>query len=116
MNDPSDDALDALLREQFDGPVPADGFTERVMAQLPSRRRRLRTWPMVAGVAAGIAACWLSLRSVPVMDSGWRDWLALEPSASAMTLLLIVSGISLLAALWALGEADERGASLRLPE
>ncbi len=116
MNDPSDDALDALLREQFDGPVPADGFCERVMERLPSRPRRLRTWPMVAGVVAGMVACWLSLRSVPVMNIGWKDWLALEPSSSAMTLLLIVGGASLLAVLWALGEADERGASFRPPQ
>lgn len=116
MNDPSDDALDALLREQLDGPVPADGFTERVMARLPPRRHRLRTWPMVAGFGGGMAACWLSLRSLPLMDTGWKDWLALEPSASAMTLLAIVSGVSLLAALWALGEADERGAPFRLSD
>lgn len=113
MNDPSDDALDALLREQFDGPVAGDGFAERVMERLPPRRRRLRTWPMAAGVAAGMVACWLSLRSVPVINAGWQDWQALELSPSAMTLLLVVSGVSLLALLWALAEADERDASLR---
>lgn len=114
MNDPSEDALDALLREQFDGPVAADGFTERVMEQLPSRQRRLRTWPMAAGVATGVAACWLSLRSAPVVTIGWKDWLALEPSSSAMTLLFVVSGVSLLASWWALTEADERGGALRV--
>jgi hypothetical protein len=113
MNDPSDDALDALLREQFDGPVAADGFTERVMARLPPRRRRFRTWPMAAGIAGGIVTCWLSLRSLPVMDAGWRDWLASAPSASAMTLLFAVSGVSLLAALWALAEAGEPDSSFR---
>lgn len=117
MNDPldEDDALDALLREQFDGPVSADGFCERVMEELPPRRRRHRTWPMMAGIAAGMTTCWLSLRSVPVMTIGWQDWLALELSSSAMTLLLVVSGVSLLASLWVLAEADERDASFRLP-
>lgn len=110
MTDPSDDALDALLREAFDGPVPADGFCERVMTQLPARPRRFRAWPIATGVATGMVAGWAGLRSVPAMRTGWQDWVALEPSSSTMLLLAIASGISLLTALWALAEANDPGA------
>ncbi len=106
MTDPADDSLDALLRDAFDGPVPADGFCERVMTQLPSRPRGYRAWPIAAGVTTGMAACVAGLGSVPTMRDGWQDWLALEPSPSTMLLLAIASGISLLAAVWALAEAS----------
>lgn len=115
MNDISEDALDALLREQFDGPVSEDGFCERVMEKLPSRQWHFQTWPTLTGVAAGMATCWLSLRSVPV-TIGWQDGLTLEPSSSIIMLLSILSGVSLLASLWVLAEADERAPSFRLSE
>ena len=51
MNENMDDLIDTMLRERFEGPVRADGFCERVMDKLPTRRRR-SAWPLVAGVIA----------------------------------------------------------------
>lgn len=117
MTDPSDEPLDALLREAFNGPVPADGFCERVMTQLPARPRRFRVWPPAAGVAAGMTACWASLRCVPAIGADWRGWLALAPAPSSSTLVMltIAIGISLLAAAWALAESNDPEVPFRLP-
>lgn len=100
-----DDTVDALLRRQFDGAVPDDGFCDRVMQHLPARPRR-RTWPLWSGMAAGMAACALSLWSTPLVHLGWRDWAGGELSAQAITLLLALAGMSLLAMCWSLAEAD----------
>lgn len=100
-----DDAVDALLRRQFEGAVPDDGFCDRVMQQLPARSRR-RAWPLWSGIAAGTAACALSLSSTPMFQLGWRDWVGGELSASAIALLLALAGMSLLAMCWSLAEAD----------
>lgn len=102
----SDDALDALLRDRFDGPVPADDFCDRVMARLPARRRR-REWPLATGLGAGATLCWLSLRSSPVAQSGWHDWLAGEPSGPAVALLLAIASLAGLALAWTVAEAGD---------
>lgn len=107
MNHPHDDAIEALLRQQFDGPVPDDGFSGRVMQRLPPRRRRV-AWPVWAGVVAGAGACWLSLLTSPLLHVGWRDWAGGEPSTSAIAWLLAVAGMSLLAMGWSMAEADDR--------
>jgi len=113
MNDPSEEILDALLRDAFDGPVPADGFCERVIAQLPARPRRYRTWPIATGVAVGMVACLAGLRSMPTTAVGSQDWLALEPLSATMLLLVIASGITLLTAVWALAEVNDSDAAFR---
>jgi len=106
MNDQMEDAIDALLREQFDGPVPAAGFCDQVMARLPARRRRHR-WPLAAGVLAGVAMCWFSLWSSPITYIGWRDWLSGELSAPALTLFLSIMCLAILALAWTIAEADD---------
>ena len=106
-NHPEDDPVDALLRRQFDGPVPDQDFSERVMQQLPPRRRRV-AWPLWAGVIAGVGACWLQLGSAPVLHAGWRDWVGGVVSPPAIILLLVIAGMSLLASWWGLAEADRR--------
>ena len=103
-----DDEIEALLRKQFDGPLPDEGFSERVMQQLPARRRRRVAWPLWAGVIAGLGACWSLLLRAPLLHAGWRDWAVGEPSAPAIVLLLIAAGMSLLATWWCLAEADSR--------
>ncbi len=106
MNHPHDDAIEALLRTQFDGPVPDDGFSDRVMQQLPPRRRRA-AWPLLAGILAGTGACWLSLWSAPLLHVGWQNWIHGELSASAITLMAVVAGMSLLACWWTTMEAED---------
>ena len=105
MNDARDDEIDALLRKQFDGPVPVDDFCDRVMAQLPARRRR--NWPLVAGVIGGIAACWYSLW--PAMSQiSWRDWLSGALPTSAITLVIAMLGMALLALAWTITEVKDQ--------
>jgi hypothetical protein len=100
-----DDAVDALLRRQFEGAMLDDGFCDRLMQRLPARPRR-RAWPLWSGIAAGVAASALSLLSTPMFRLGWRDWVGDEPSAPAIALLLALAGMSLLAMCWSLAEAD----------
>ena len=107
MSHPNDDAIEALLRKQFDGPVSDEGFSERVMQRLPPRRHRM-AWPLWAGVVAGAGACWLTLLSSPLLHDGWRNWMRGELSASAIALLLAIAGMSLLASWWSVAEADDR--------
>ncbi len=103
-----DDEIDALLRKQFDGPLPDEGFAERVMQQLPARRSRRVAWPLWAGVIAGVVACCWQLLDAPLLHAGWRDWLGGQLSAQAIVLLLAAAGMSLLASCWGLAEADQR--------
>ncbi|MEP6898821.1 MAG: DUF5056 domain-containing protein [Rhodanobacter sp.] len=106
MNQSHDDPIDALLRQQFEGSVADNGFSERLMQRLPPRRRRM-AWPLWAGVVTGTVVCWLSLLSTPLLHIGWQDWMHGELSASAITLLLTIAILSLLACGWATMEADD---------
>ena len=107
MNDPDDDAIETLLRQQFEGAVRDGGFCDRVMQRLPSRRRRA-TWPVWAGFLVGAASCWMSLQATSLLRIGWRDWWHGEWSAPAIALLLVMAGMSLLAFGWALAEFQDR--------
>lgn len=107
MNHPDDQDIDALLREVFDGPVPDDGFADRVMQQ-PRPRRRRAAWPVAAGIVAGVGACWLSLLPSPLLQLGWRSWTSGELSAPAILLVAAAGGMSVLACWWTAMEADGR--------
>ncbi|WP_439568591.1 hypothetical protein [Sphingopyxis sp.] len=107
MNDETEDAVDALLREQFEGPVADDGFCSSVMDRLPARRRRDQ-WPMAAGIFAGVAACWFSLWSAPIAFDGWHDWLSGAPSAATLALFIVMMSMAVLALAWTIAEADDR--------
>ena len=107
MNESHDDTIEALLCRQLDGPVADDGFSERVMQHLPPRRRRA-TWPLWIGALIGTAACWICMDSVPLFHNGWRDWLAGEPSMSAIGMWVMMAAMSLLALMWGLAESSNR--------
>ncbi|MDN5924465.1 MAG: DUF5056 domain-containing protein [Xanthomonadales bacterium] len=103
MSDVSDDMIESMLREQFDGPVADDGFSERVMQVLPPRPRH-RAWPLWLGIVVGMLACWLGLLRAPVLQTGWSDWLHGEFSMPAITVMAVMAGLSLLAAWWSVAE------------
>jgi hypothetical protein len=106
MTDFEDDAVERLIRKSIEGPTAENGFTDRVMERLPSRRRG--GWPKMAGIVAGIGACWPILASAPLLESWWHDWTRGEVSASAIALLLVIACVSLATAWWTLAEGDSR--------
>jgi len=71
MSQPDEkDSIDALLREQSPY-VDDDGFTQRVIAALPRRRRAwLRPTLLLGAAAIGwiLAVLWLPWRSLPPLD------------------------------------------------
>lgn len=107
MKEDIEDVYDAMLREDFEGPVPDGGFCDRVMDRLPARRRQIN-WPTVAGTVAGLATCGVSLWSAPIIHMGWRDWLSGDLSASVIGLFISTGSVAILALAWAIAEADDR--------
>jgi len=105
MNEQHDSSIRALLRENFDGPVADDGFCDRVMRQLPARRRA-RRWQLPAGILTGLVACLWHLSSTPLIRAGWQDWMQGSISHASAIMLLAVMATSLLASWWALAEVD----------
>ena len=106
MNSQHDDDIDALLRKSFDGPVPDAGFCDRVMQQLPPRRRP-SAWPLAAGVFVGALLCSLHLFTSPLWRAAWHAWHVGEPSTSSLLVLSTMAGMALLALGWSLAEADD---------
>lgn len=108
MSDERDDAIEVLLRRQFEGPVRDEGFSARVMQRLPRRGRRHVGWPVWGGILAGVAACWLVLLRSPLLRAGWRDWMSDDWSTPAITVLLVMLGMVMLALAWGVAEAEDR--------
>jgi hypothetical protein len=106
MSHAQDDAIEALLRKQFDGPVPDEGFSQRLMKRLPRHRRRT-SWPLWGGIAGGVIACWSALLSSPLLQTGWADWMHGDWSASAISMLLVVLGMAMLALAWGVAEVED---------
>ena len=106
MNPIHDDDIDALLRKSFDGPAPDAGFSDRVMQQLPPRRRR-STWPLATGVLVGAILCSLSLFTSPLWRAAWHGWLVGQWSASTFIMLSAMAAMALLALGWTLAEAED---------
>lgn len=107
MNPTRDDAIESLLRRQFDGPVPDEGFSTRVLQRLPQRHRHV-TWPLWSGIVAGAVACWLALLPSPLLRDGWKGWVIGHWSAATVTLSLAMLGMAMLALAWGVVEADDR--------
>ncbi|MGH8215596.1 MAG: hypothetical protein ACREPZ_07880 [Rhodanobacteraceae bacterium] len=107
MNHEREDTIEALLRQQFDGPVPDKGFSERLMQRLPQSSRRV-AWPVWGGMLMGAVACWLALLRSPLLRIGWWDCMDNHWSGPAITVLLVMLGMAALALAWGVAEADDR--------
>lgn len=105
MSDTRHDDIEALLRRDFEGPVANEGFSERVMQQLPSRRGV--RWPLWLGVALGMLAGCLALAATPLLRSGWQDWWAGSFSIAGASMWLTVLAASWLVLGWGLAESSE---------
>lgn len=113
MDEMADVAVDALLREHFAGPVPDGGFTYSVMLRLPARRR-LASWPIIAGLLVGVAMGLISLGASSIAAVAWQDLYSGELSDSATALFLAMTSIAFLAMAWSITEAgDGDGPALR---
>lgn len=106
MNHSDDNEIETMLLKQLEGPVPDNGFSDRLMQRLPPRRRRT-VWPLWAGVLTGTGTCWLSLLSSPLLHIGWQGWVRGELSASVIALMVVFFGMSLLACWWSTMEAAD---------
>lgn len=102
MNDIADTELQAWLRQDFEGPVADAGFTDRVMRQLPPRRRRPSLLP--ASAAVGGVLAWLALAATPLGPLVAREWTAAELGAGSVALYALLLATGVLASAWALEE------------
>jgi hypothetical protein len=98
MNTPEEkDPLDVLLREQ-NTYVEDGGFTARVMAALPQRRRRAWLQPALllgaAAIGSVLAVRWLPWESLPPLDSS--AVLSLDPGVTIpwMSVLFVAASIT----------------------
>lgn len=102
MNDPLDDSLDARLRDETPY-ILDDGFTTRVMQQLPQRPRSLQTQRsliiLTAAIFSVIIAYFASGEGMFVRDTFVR--LAVLPPLQLL-ILFVVCGMAMLASgVWA---------------
>src|SRR4051812_26781096 len=98
MNPPeTTDPLDALLREQ-DTYIEDAGFTARVTATLPRRRRRFWLRPALllgaAAIGSGLAAWWLPWDYLAILNSS--ALLSTSPQAllAYIPLLAVAASVS----------------------
>lgn len=94
MKERTEDELDVLLRTHLDFPSASDGFCDRVMQELPPPGRCQWTLPGAIALGSVLAILSLGFSGLPVAGTG----LILYGGAAMC--------MSVLAALWALSEAD----------
>ena len=101
MNDPLDDLLDARLRDETPY-IDDDGFTARVMRQLPARPRsfQMKRSLIILGAAilSAIIAYFASGEGMFVRDTLAR--LALLPPLQLLMLLVLCGTTMIIAGAW----------------
>lgn len=102
-DDTTDPALDALLRRQFTGPVPDEGFSARVMRALPPRRAP-RPWLLPTAAVAGCGLAWLALAPSPAWRLAAQEWAAGDPGAASLGVAVLMGVLALAGCAWSLDE------------
>lgn len=103
MNEHLDPALDALLRQGFEGPIADEGFVAQVMSALPPRRQR-RAWSLPAATLAGVLLAWVALATSPFAGQVAREWQAADVGGGSAMLVALWFAMGLLGCAWALEE------------
>ncbi len=103
MNETPDDALDVLLRREFEGPVPDEGFAARLSRSLPPRRRR-RAWPLPLAAVTGGVLAGAAVATSPLWGDVAREAAAGVPGAASALLLTVALCLGALSCAWALEE------------
>jgi len=107
MNQPEEDPIDTELREQ-NAYINDDGFTRRVIAALPRRRRSwLRPAVLLGTSAIGwvLAVLWLPWRSLPPVEL--PALLSLDSQVLTPWVLVLAVAISLIWAMVAAVQCDD---------
>lgn len=104
MSDISDQRIDDLLRRNFNGAVPDDGFSAQVTRALPARQR-LRPWLLPVAALAGSLLTWMTLLPSQLLQQAAREWLAGGFGAASSGVCVLLLGLSLLGCSWALEES-----------
>ena len=88
----NDEELDALLRS--DQPVADEGFTNRVVEQLPPARRRAPRFAILLGATTlGSAIAWFAApNALPSLVSGMREASSVTPFLVAAAILTVLVG------------------------
>lgn len=103
-NEIRDDALDALLSREFDGPVIDDGFSARVMGALPPRRP-WTTWVLPTAAVVGGAFAWAALAPSPLWREVATEMAAGSSTGAALAFIALLLGLGVLGVAWALEES-----------
>ncbi len=104
MSDISDQRIDDLLRRNFNGAVPDDGFSAQVTRALPARQRP-RPWLLPVSALVGGLLTWMTLVPSPLWQQAAREWLAGGFGAASSGVCVLVLGLAILGCSWALEES-----------
>jgi hypothetical protein len=103
MNEISDQQIDELLRRDFRGGVPDDGFSGRVIHALPARRRP-RPWLLPIAALVGSLLAWLALLPSSLLQQAAQEWIAGSFGATSAGVWMLLLSVSMLGCGWALEE------------
>lgn len=105
MNHEIDPNLDELLRDYYETGVADDGFCDRLLQTIPSKRPRYTRLFLISLVLGLAALIWQTSSSLP-FDNAWHDLAKGHLSASVWLLCGVFASVSLFVSCWLLTESE----------